>query len=71
VDIVGHTDYRTSASSEKLSLQRAEAVKAWLVKKGVSSSRLATKGMGALEPVASNDTPEGRERNKRIEVRVK
>lgn len=71
VDIVGHTEYRAGGSSEKLSLQRAEAVKAWLVKKGVSSNRLATKGMGALEPVASNDTPEGRERNKRIEVRVK
>lgn len=72
VDILGHTDNRgNAASNDRLSLLRAEAVKAWLVKKGIASSRLTTVGKGGAQPVASNETPEGREKNRRIEFRIK
>ncbi|MBI5473334.1 MAG: OmpA family protein [Ignavibacteriae bacterium] len=72
VDIVGHTDNRGDAKDNyRLSLRRAQAVKAWLVKKGIDGSRLAAKGMGADDPVESNDTIEGRADNRRIEFRIK
>jgi outer membrane protein OmpA-like peptidoglycan-associated protein len=67
----GYTD--DSGASEKnqaLSQARAEAVKASLVKSGVAASRLATAGNGANNPVAPNDTPEGRKQNRRIELVV-
>lgn len=68
VEIQGHTDNTGSrAVNTKLSLARAEAVKAWLVKKGIAASRISTKGFGPDKPVASNDTPEGRQQNRRIE----
>ena len=58
-------------SNEKLSQRRAEAVKAWMVAKGVSASRLATKGYGMRDPIDTNATAEGRLRNRRIEFHVK
>jgi outer membrane protein OmpA-like peptidoglycan-associated protein len=54
--------------NERLSLKRAEAVAAYLVSRGVSSSRLKTRGFGKEFEVASNDSPEGRARNRRTEV---
>jgi OOP family OmpA-OmpF porin len=72
VEIVGYTDdIGDPAQNELLSLRRAESVKSWLVKKGIPAWRLTTVGKGPREPLAPNDTPEGRARNRRIEFRVK
>lgn len=66
--IVGHTDNQgVKVKNQELSKSRADAVKAYLVEKGVDSSRLSTEGKGQTAPVASNSTPEGRAKNRRIE----
>ena len=71
VIIIGHTDNVGSASSNQvLSLKRAEAVKSWLVNKGLNASRIQAVGKGATEPRATNNTPEGRTLNRRIEFEV-
>lgn len=65
----GHTDNTGSvAGNNKLSGKRALAIKAKLVEKGVDASRLQTKGMGSIEPIADNATPEGRAKNRRIDA---
>lgn len=67
--IEGHTDSRGSANlNQALSQQRAEAVRDALVARGVDPSRLVAVGRGADRPVASNETPEGRARNRRVEI---
>lgn len=67
--IVGHTDNMgAAAQNERLSGERAAAVKAWLVGRGVAPARLATAGMGASAPVAANDSEAGRARNRRVEL---
>jgi outer membrane protein OmpA-like peptidoglycan-associated protein len=67
--IEGHTDSRGSANlNQALSQQRAEAVRDALVARGVEASRLVAVGRGSDRPVASNDTPEGRARNRRVEI---
>lgn len=69
--ITGHTDnIGTQESNQKLSLERAQAVRNWLVDRGISSSRLRTVGRGQNEPVAQNDTEEGRAQNRRMEFFV-
>ncbi len=69
--IVGHTDnIGNPASNKALSLRRAEAVKRWLVRSGISAKRLTVAGMGSDEPIDDNFTPEGRANNRRIEFRV-
>jgi outer membrane protein OmpA-like peptidoglycan-associated protein/opacity protein-like surface antigen len=69
--IRGHTDNRGKMSVNlALSLQRAEAVKAWLVKKGVAASRLEAEGVGPKEPIANNRRRRGRAKNRRIEFRL-
>jgi outer membrane protein OmpA-like peptidoglycan-associated protein len=71
VQVVGHTDNDGSAeANQALSLARAEAVKGILVSEGVAADRIATQGFGQDRPVASNDTEEGRARNRRIELNV-
>jgi outer membrane protein OmpA-like peptidoglycan-associated protein len=71
VNIVGHTDNVGSKKyNDRLSLRRANSVKSWLVSKGISATRITTAGVGFSEPVASNDTPEGRAKNRRIEFHV-
>ncbi len=71
VMIAGHTDNRGDrASNKELSEERAQAVLDYLVKEGIDSSRLQAKGFGESQPVASNDTPEGRQKNRRTEVRI-
>lgn len=68
---VGHTDsVGSDAYNQKLSVRRAEAVKAYLVKKGVDKARVYTEGKGESQPVADNKTKEGRAKNRRVEIEV-
>jgi len=68
---VGHTDsVGTDAYNQKLSVQRSEAVKAYLVSAGIEKSRVYTEGKGELQPVADNKTAEGRSKNRRVEIEV-
>ncbi len=72
VEIVGHTDNVGPVESNvRLSLRRAQAVRDWLVKRGIEASRLSVSGRGMSEPVDTNETPEGRANNRRIEFIVK
>jgi OOP family OmpA-OmpF porin len=71
VVVEGHTDKSGPARANlKLSRDRAAAVVKWLVAHGVSSRRLASRGFGSTVPIDSNDTAEGRARNRRVEFRV-
>ncbi|MGA9117183.1 MAG: OmpA family protein [Bacteroidota bacterium] len=68
VEIRGHTDATGKKSFNlRLSQARADAVKAWLVKKGIAGDRITARGFGPDSPIAPNDTPEGRQQNRRIE----
>ena len=68
---VGHTDsVGSDAYNQKLSVRRAEAVKAYLVNKGVDKARVYTEGKGESQPVADNKTKEGRAKNRRVEIEV-
>lgn len=70
VSLDGHTDsVGSDAYNMGLSKRRANAVKAYLVKKGIDASRLSTAGFGESKPVASNDTDQGRSLNRRVEIR--
>ena len=70
-EVIGHTDAQGShASNVSLSLARAQAVKGYLVSKGLPADSLSTSGLGPDQPVASNATEDGRARNRRIEFRV-
>lgn len=69
IDVIGHTDnIGTESYNLELSKKRADAVKGWLVKNGVSDNRITIKGMGEAQPVASNDTIAGRAQNRRVEI---
>jgi outer membrane protein OmpA-like peptidoglycan-associated protein len=69
VRIEGHTDSRGSkVLNRKLSVLRAEAVRQYLIKKGVDQSRLESAGLGDSKPIASNATDFGRRLNRRTEV---
>lgn len=71
VEVIGHTDTSgVPARNLALSRARADAVRTYLVSKGVSPELIITSGMGADQPVAPNTTEEGRKRNRRIEFRV-
>ena len=68
---VGHTDaIGTDAYNQKLSVRRAEAVKAYLTTKGLDKNRVYTEGKGKTQPVADNKTSEGRAKNRRVELEV-
>jgi OOP family OmpA-OmpF porin len=68
---VGHTDsIGTDAYNQRLSVRRAEAVKAYLVSKGIERNRVYTEGKGEKQPVADNRTREGRAKNRRVEIEV-
>ena len=68
---VGHTDSVGSAAyNQKLSVRRAESVKAYLVSKGIERNRIYTEGKGKTQPIASNKTAEGRAKNRRVEIEV-
>ena len=68
---VGHTDaIGSDAYNQKLSVRRAESVKAYLVTKGIEPNRIYTEGKGKKQPVADNKTSEGRAKNRRVEIEV-
>ena len=70
-EIGGHTDNVGSETDNlKLSQQRADAVRNYLLKKGIPSGRISAKGYGASKPVADNNTDAGRQQNRRTEVAV-
>jgi len=71
VEISGHTDNVGSPESNlTLSLQRANAVKNYLISKGISANRIETKGYGDTQAIDTNTTEEGRQKNRRTEVRI-
>jgi len=71
IAVNGYTDNTGNADSNmSLSQKRADAVKARLAAQGIAGARISTKGYGAADPVASNDTAEGRAQNRRIEATV-
>jgi outer membrane protein OmpA-like peptidoglycan-associated protein len=71
IEISGHTDNQGSlATNEKLSAARAKAVVDYLIAKGISASRLESAGYAFKQPIASNDTEEGRQQNRRVEFKV-
>ena len=68
---VGHTDSDGGdAYNQKLSVQRSESVKAYLVSKGIEKNRVYTEGKGEKQPVADNKTKEGKQKNRRVEIEV-
>lgn len=68
---IGHTDsIGSDAYNQKLSVRRAESVKAYLVSKGVEPNRIYTEGKGEKQPVASNKTKDGRQKNRRVEIEI-
>ncbi len=68
---VGHTDsVGSDAYNQRLSIARSEAVKKFLVSKGIEANRVYTEGKGEKQPVADNKTAEGRAKNRRTEVEV-
>jgi OOP family OmpA-OmpF porin len=68
---VGHTDsVGSDAYNQKLSVARSEAVKAYLVSKGIEKNRVYTEGKGEKQPVADNKTKEGQAKNRRVEIEV-
>lgn len=71
ITIIGHTDSTGKASTnQELSEQRARAVKAMMVSRGVPSDAIKTVGAGQNSPVAPNDTKEGRAQNRRVELQI-
>ena len=71
VEVIGHTDNAGSrAGNLSLSQARAEAVKSYIVGKGIAADTIAVSGEGPDRPVADNRTPEGKARNRRIEFKV-
>ena len=71
VQIEGYTDSTGSDDfNQRLSEQRAEAVRAYLVQSGVAAAAVSAQGLGKSEPIASNDTPDGRQKNRRVELVV-
>ncbi|HVH89247.1 MAG TPA: OmpA family protein, partial [Terriglobales bacterium] len=69
VAIEGHTDsVGTDEFNQRLSEQRAEAVRDYLVSQGVTAQAITARGLGKMQPIASNDSSEGRQRNRRVEL---
>ncbi len=72
IQVVGHTDATGQEwANIKISLERANTVRDEFISNGIPSGSLVVKGMGSSEPLESNDTPEGRYKNRRVELRIK
>ena len=68
---IGHADsVGSDAYNQRLSVRRAESVKAYLTSKGIAANRVYTEGKGEKQPVADNKTSEGRAKNRRVEIEV-
>ena len=71
IDVLGHTDSDGSeAYNQALSERRAQSVSSYLSGHGVASVRMATKGYGEMQPIASNETPAGKQANRRVEIKI-
>jgi outer membrane protein OmpA-like peptidoglycan-associated protein len=71
IDVYGHTDSTgNDAINMPLSQNRAQAVSSYLASRGVSPARIGTQGFGSSQPVASNATAEGRQQNRRVEIKI-
>jgi OmpA-OmpF porin, OOP family len=71
ITVVGHTDnVGTDVANQKLSLRRANAVKAYLASHGIDAAKIKTAGRGKTSPIADNKTVQGRARNRRVEVQI-
>jgi len=71
IEVGGYTDnVGADADNLKLSQARAEAVRNYLIKKGIGQDRIQAKGYGSADPVAPNDTSEGKQQNRRTEVHI-
>ena len=70
LEVRGHTDNRGSAKyNQQLSEKRAKSVVDYFVSKGIEQTRMKSAGYGLTKPAASNDTPEGRAQNRRVELK--
>ncbi len=71
IEVGGHTDnIGTAARNLRLSQERAQSIVNYLVSKGIDAARVTAKGYGATDPIADNDTEEGRQKNRRTEVKI-
>jgi outer membrane protein OmpA-like peptidoglycan-associated protein len=76
IEVRGHTSAGSGSQrinmkySEELSKSRAKTVALYLVRKGIAADRIQYRGYGPREPVASNDNPEGRKKNQRVEIKI-
>lgn len=71
IEIGGHTDnVGREDSNQKLSQERAEAVRNYVIGRGIAEDRILAKGYGETEPIATNETDEGRQENRRVEIKV-
>lgn len=72
VVVVGHTDSRgPEAYNQRLSRDRAQSVRQYLIDEGMNATEIEAEGEGESDPIATNDTPAGRARNRRVELRIK
>jgi outer membrane protein OmpA-like peptidoglycan-associated protein len=72
IELSGHTDNRgIHADNVKLSQQRAEKVKDYLISMGIDARRISGKGYGGIKPIANNDNEETRKLNRRVEFTIK
>lgn len=71
ISLIGHTDSQGGEDANlQLSKDRAAAVKAYLIKKGIDESRITSDGFGEMRPIASNESAEGRAKNRRVEMKL-
>ena len=71
IRIIGHTDnVGSDAANQRLSEGRAAAVRADLIERGIAPERLQAEGRGESQPVDTNDTEEGRQNNRRVEIEI-